>query len=112
MANKFGKFLLFTGAVATGAAAALYYLKKKDADNAALFDDDEDYDDFSESYDEDLDASRNYVTLNQNAQEANAEAEGDGFVPLAEAVEAHVEDVVEEFFDEDDVEEVVEEFME
>lgn len=96
MANKFGKFLLFTAAVSTGVATAYYILKKKDAQNAAFFDEDEDYDDFSESYDEDLD-SRSYVTL-RDAQE-------DGFVPLAEAITTHTEDTVEEFFDEEDPEE-------
>lgn len=99
MANKFGKFLLFTAAVSTGVATAYYILKKKDAQNAAFFDEDEDYDDFSESYDEDLD-SRSYVTL-RDAQEDRE----DVFVPLAETVTARTEDGVEEFFDEEDAEE-------
>ena len=30
MAKKFGKFLLFTAAIGTAAAAAYYYLQKKD----------------------------------------------------------------------------------
>ncbi len=102
MAKKFGKFLLFTAAVTTGAAAAYYYLKQKDAQNAALLNEDEDYDDFSESYDEDLDSSRNYVTL---PQEAPAEADdASTFVPLSDTVESRTEDTVEEFFDEEDAE--------
>lgn len=63
MANKFGKFLLFTAAVGTIAAAAYYYKQKKE--NEASFDeDDDDYDNFfSEDTGASSDVSRNYVPL-------------------------------------------------
>jgi hypothetical protein len=55
MANKFGKFLLFTAAVGTAAAATYYFTQKKAPALSALQDDDDDYDDFSEDLDEDTD---------------------------------------------------------
>ncbi len=104
MAKKFGKFLLFTAAVTTGAAAAYYYLKQKDAQNATLLSEDDDYDDFSECYDEDLDSSRSYVTLNPETPAEGEEAFH--FVPLQDTVESRTEDAVEEFFDEEDPEDM------
>lgn len=64
MANKFGKFLLFTAAVGTIAAAAYYYKQKKE--NEASFDeDDDDYDNFfSADTQKASEVSRNYVPLN------------------------------------------------
>lgn len=67
MANKFGKFLLFTAAVGTIAAAVYYYTQKKE--NEASFDeDDDDYDNFfNNSAREPSDVSRTYVPLNPEA---------------------------------------------
>lgn len=111
MAKKFGKFLLFTAAVGTAAAAAYYFVRKKEADLATFQDDDDDYDDFSD-YD-DADASRSYVPLNMDGQDT-AEANTDSveadvvteFTPLADQIAQDTEDkseeVIEEFFDEED----------
>lgn len=79
MAKKFGKFLLFTAAVGTAAAAVHYYLQKKGAEHTES--EDEDYDDFSED-------SPNYVPLTPDAKAETSEpADGqdepkkDGFTP-------------------------------
>lgn len=106
MAKKFGKFLLFTAAVGTAAAAVHYYLQKKGAEHTES--EDEDYDDFSED-------SPNYVPLTPDAKaDASESADGqdapkeDGFTPLKESVENVAEKTddaiedVEEFFDEED----------
>ncbi len=106
MAKKFGKFLLFTAAVGTAAAAIHYYLQKKNAETAES--EDEDYDDFSEE-------SHNYVSLTPDAgtektdsAEDEAASQKDGFTPLKDAVENAAEKTdgaienVEEFFDEED----------
>ena len=106
MAKKFGKFLLFTAAVGTAAAAIHYYLQKKDADNTEPEDDD--YDDLSED-------SHGYVPLtsdtgSDNAESADEQPESkkEGFTPLKDAVEKAAEKTedtienVEEFFDEED----------
>ena len=103
MAKKFGKFLLFTAAAGSAAAAVYYYMKKKDSD--IEIPDDEDYDDFSEDFDDKTDSSRNYVSLNTEAK-ADAPAEEDSgakdtFTPLSEQLKK-AEETVEEFFDEDD----------
>jgi len=132
MANKFGKFLLFTAAVGTAAAAAYYYVHKKDAADAMMQDDDDDYDDFSEDLDDDTEiTSRNYVPLNAEAHPVSEEAttvpqeeaskdevyeasaptaepaatEESVFTPLAEKV-AHVAESAEK-----KLEETVEEFF-
>lgn len=118
MAKKFGKFLLATAAVGTVAAAAYYFMTKKDSvDTESL--DDEDYDDFSEDLD-DEDTSRNYVSLNLETPESSEEnstatsmtsSETDDFTPLSEQVskleDETLEESSEEFFDEDDDEEPV-----
>ena len=102
MAKKFGKILLATAAIGTAAAAAYYYFRKKDADLAALNDDD-DYDDFSEDLDDDTDSSRTYVSLNrENAQTPESKADEDSFTPLTETLSQTTENVVEDFFDEED----------
>lgn len=106
MAKKFGKFLLFTAAVGTAAAAIHYYLQKKNAEHTES--EDEDYDDFSQD-------SPGYVPLTPNAKNETAESEDasetpkkDGFTPLKESVENAAEKAedavenVEEFFDEED----------
>ncbi|MCM1535161.1 MAG: hypothetical protein NC126_04490 [Clostridium sp.] len=130
MANKFGKFLLFTAAVGTVAAAVYYYRQKKE--NEASFDeDDDDYDNFfSEDTEKSSDVSRNYVPLNPEAaphtesastnfSEKLSEVAGkvsevasnvkETFTPLAEKAVAAVqtvhnktEETVENFFDEGD----------
>lgn len=106
MAKKFGKFLLFTAAVGTAAAAIHYYLQKKNAETTES--EDEDYDDFSEE-------SHNYVSLTPDAgaektesAEEGASSQKDGFTPLKDSVEnadgkadGAIENV-EEFFDEED----------
>lgn len=105
MAKKFGKFLLFTAAVGTAAAAVHYYLQKKKAENTES--EDEDYDDFS-------DESKNYVPLtpetktDENSSEEKTEPADEGFTPLKDTVEDASEKAddaahdVEEFFDEED----------
>lgn len=106
MAKKFGKFLLFTAAVGTAAAAVHYYLQKKGAEHTES--EDEDYDDFSED-------SPNYVPLTPDAKaettesaDGQAETKKDGFTPLKDSVENASEKTddaienVEEFFDEED----------
>lgn len=112
MAKKFGKFLLFTAAVGTAAAAIHYYLQKKKSENAES--EDEDYDDFS-------DESKSYVPLTPEdgagqsgsdsgsaPAEEQSKTEEDSFTPLKEAVENAAEKAddtienVEEFFDEED----------
>ena len=110
MAKKLGKFLLFTAAVGSVAAAVFYYLRKKDTDAAAL--EDEDYDDFSEDPDEDAEPTTNYVPLTPDTQTSDDEKKEDTFVPLeqvarnvdaAETSESdRSETEVEEFFDEED----------
>jgi len=112
MANKFGKFLLFTAAVGTAAAAAYYYLNKKDADSSYLMDDDDDYDDFSDDCDEPVSTSRNYVALNidgLDASPASVQEDETNFTPLSEQLTGQEEapadetvENVEEFFDEED----------
>lgn len=70
MAKKFGKFILFTAAVSTAVAAAYYFLQKKEADSE--MNSDEDYDDFSETSDEDTAAgSRTYVELQRDSSSEN-----------------------------------------
>lgn len=106
MAKKFGKFLLFTAAVGTAAAAVHYYLQKKNAEHTES--EDEDYDDFSVD-------SPNYVPLTPDTKDEKTESadeqtvpKKDGFTPLKDAVENAAEKTedaienVEEFFDEED----------
>lgn len=109
MAKKFGKFLLFTAAVGAAGAAAYYYMQKKDS-KLSTDEGDEDYDDFSDT----PEASRTYVSLNQDGgtEEAAAKeepSEENDFTPLAEQVTQVAEtaketaaETVEEFFDEED----------
>lgn len=66
MAKKFGKFLLLTAAVSTAAAAAYYYFQKKET--FSEMNNDEDYDDFSETPDKDTTSGpRTYVSLQRDA---------------------------------------------
>ena len=114
MAKKFGKFLLFTAAVGTAAAAAYYFVQKKNADMEMFRDDDDDYDDFSDDLEDDTDAStRSYVSLTRDGQGVSEDTvvsmdddDTSDFTPLAEQLEQDVEDkldeTIEEFFDEED----------
>ncbi len=111
MAKKFGKILLATAALGTAAAAAYYFMHKKDAASAETDVIDEDYDDFSdEDLDDDTEASRNYVELKPaSATEAASgesaaeedytfeEAKPDDFTPLTETIAQKAEETVEEF---------------
>lgn len=114
MAKKFGKFVLFTAAVAAAGAGVYYYLKNKEA-LASEFDvEDEDYDDFSDDLEE-TEANRSYVALSHDsaapAEEATEEADAEESVKeapfeklssiVSDAAET-AEEKVEEFFDEED----------
>ena len=88
--KKFIKFLLAIGSLAGLAAGGYYvyknYIQKKDADLVDDFDEDEDFDDFDE------DDSREYVSINitaDDAEEAPAEE--------APVEEAPIETVEENF---------------
>ncbi len=109
MAKKFGKFLLFAAAVSAAGAAAYYYMQKKDS--ARTNDEnDEDYDDFSDSLEDTDTPSRTYVPLNRDntaeTDQEGASAAEDNFTPLtehvAETAKDKLEETVEEFFDEAD----------
>lgn len=128
MAKKIGKFLLFTAAVGTAAAAAYYYMHQKDSQLKESSDADDDYDDFHEDLDESTEFSRNYVPLNATAQTSapkedvsaepapaseeskTASAEASDFTPLSDQAatlsgeEGETVEDVEEFFDEEDAE--------
>lgn len=105
MAKKFGKFLLFAAAAGAAAAGVFYFFKKK-SEKEICECEDEDYDDFSEDYDED---SRSYVQLNPAdpqteeddfLEENEHDGEGD-FSPLAEQLQEKKNEQVEEFFGEE-----------
>ena len=103
MANKFGKFLLFTAAVGTATATAYYFLHKNNTKQTTS-EDDSDYDDFNDDLDdENNDTERNYVPLTRDntasiPEEATKTVESiENDSPLEPIVEK-----IEEFFDEDD----------
>lgn len=103
MAKKFGKFVLFTAAVAAAGAGVYYYLKNKETLSSDFDDADEDYDDFSE--DMDTDANRSYVALNHdenNIPASEADASFEKLSSIASNAAESAEEKVEEFFDEDD----------
>jgi len=125
MAKKFGKFVLAAAAIGTAVGAVYYYLQKRDSE-AAVLDDDEDFDDFSDDLDDDTDlSSRNYVPLNRESTEETSAAAAsedtvdtadhasdasstdpakeDTFTPLTEQVKEATEERVEEFFNEDNL---------
>lgn len=128
MAKKIGKFLLFTAAVGTAAAAAYYYMHQKDSQLKESSDADDDYDDFHEDLDESTEFSRNYVPLNTTSQTSApkkdvsaepapaseegkaASKEASDFTPLSDQAaelsgeEGETVEDVEEFFDEEDAE--------
>ena len=62
MAKKFGKFLMTVTAIGAAAAGAYYYLQGKEKPAKDVWDDDDDFDDFSEDLDEETE-ERSYVTL-------------------------------------------------
>ncbi len=95
MAKKFGKILLFTAVVGAAAAGAYYYFQKKSqkACEDAL-DDDEDYDNFSDSAD-DADACRSYIPLGKEESATECCCED-----LMDQVQEKAEEKVEEFFGE------------
>ena len=111
MAKKLGKFLLGMVAIGGVAAAAYYYLQKKEAITLSPECNDEDYDDFSEELDET--SSRNYVQLNTEAVEETLEEASDAVEDavsevtekaeeIVEDVADTAEDILEEFFNEDE----------
>ncbi len=106
MAKKFGKFVLFTAAVAAAGAGVYYYLKNKETLASDFDEEDEDYDDFSDDLEE-TEANRSYVALSHDsaAPAEEAAAEETPFEKLSsivsDAAEA-AEEKVEEFFDEED----------
>ena len=119
MSKKFGKILFLSAAAASVAAAALYFVRKREAALDEPIEDD--YDDFSIDDEEDSDVPANYVPLNSDAPEGtpadsaenppvesapaeNAAPESNSFTPLAEQVAkaAETAEESEEFFDEED----------
>lgn len=108
MANKFGKFLLFSAAAGAVAAGTYYFLKNKDKflNKNAVDDDDEDYDDFSDDLDDE--SERSYVPLNTEVSDTVTdftEAVADKAEDIVSSVSEQAEEAaetIEEFFDEDD----------
>lgn len=96
MAKKFGKFLLFSGAVAAVAAGAYYYLQKNQmCEDEDFEDEDLDYDDFSEDFEEDTE--RNYVSLGKENQGTETSTASE----IEKEPDLKTEEV-EEFFDDED----------
>ena len=115
--KKFGKFLLFSAAAGAVAAGAYYYFQNKEKMLNDDFDEDDDFDDFSEDLDSDKSnhsdtAERSYVSLDIDTKEASspeaATEKNDEDEPKTEALsnlEKAAESAkaeVEEFFDEDE----------
>ncbi len=103
MSKKFGKILLFTAAVGTAAAAAYYFLHKKDVASQNPDQEDEDPDSFGEDFD---DAERTYVPLTPEADAEEPVSEETAveepvFEEAADLAAETGETVVEEFFDEE-----------
>ena len=118
MAKKFGKFLLFTAAVAAAGAGVYYYLNKDKFSDDDFEDDD--YDDFDEDFEDD--EIRSYVALDHEqapadtdskqevAEESKEDADFESLASIAPEVEENSSKAeeaaqVEEFFDEDETEE-------
>lgn len=75
MSKSFGKFILFTAVAGAAAYGAYSYLQKKEQTASfAPGEEDDDFDDFSEDLDEDLnlEKERSYVSLNLDKAEAIA----------------------------------------
>lgn len=113
--KKFGKFLLFSAAVGAVAAGAYYYFQNKEKISNDDFDEDDDFDDFSEDLDSESahtdPAERSYVSLdlnNENASSSGSEKTAENDFDTKEALnnlEKAAESAkaeVEEFFDEDE----------
>ena len=102
MAKKLGKALLATAIIGTAAAGAYYYLKKKKEDESFDFD--------SADASEETKTARNYVPLNfeKAGEKVNVfvSKAGDVFEKTVDMVKQKVagtsDDVVEEFFDDED----------
>ena len=102
MAKKLGKALLATAIIGTAAAGAYYYLKKKKEDESFDFD--------STDASEETKTTRNYVPLNfeKAGEKVNVfvSKAGDVFEKTVDMVKQKVagtnDDVVEEFFDDED----------
>ena len=102
MAKKLGKALLATAIIGTAAAGAYYYLKKKKEDESFDFD--------SADASEETKTTRNYVPLNfeKAGEKVNVfvSKAGDVFEKTVDMVKQKVagtnDDVVEEFFDNED----------
>lgn len=102
MAKKLGKALLATAIIGTAAAGAYYYLKKKKEDESFDFD--------SADASEETKTTRNYVPLNfeKAGEKVNVfvSKAGDVFEKTVDMVKQKVagtnDDVVEEFFDDED----------
>ena len=96
MANKFGKFLLFSALAGAAAYGAYSYLQKKEQPLASVpeEDSDDDFDDFSEDLDEDLtpEKNRSYVSLNLDKAEAFA---NEAFHKAKEVISDSVQQVKE-----------------
>lgn len=98
MANKFGKFVLFSAVAGAAAAGAYYYLQNKEKSSAKVTSgDDDDFDDFTEDLEEDLDAptptrGRTYVNLNLDKAEAVA---SEAFQKAKEVISDSVQQVKE-----------------
>lgn len=102
MSKKFGKFLLATAAIGTVAAAAYYFMKKKNAENSFA-----DETESKDSAKEETVDTANYVSLTPEAKEEAVEKAEDTFTPLKDTVSEvseKEEEIVEEFFDENDFE--------
>ena len=103
MAKKFGKVLLATALIGTAAAGTYYFLKKKKEEES--FDFDSENGDGTEST-----TTRNYVPLNfeKAGEKVNVfvSKAGDVFEKTVDMVKQKVagtnDDVVEEFFDDED----------
>ena len=116
MANKFGKFVFASAAIAGAAAAFAYlYTQKKESETILLSDELESEDNAEENI------SRNYVPLTKPgfADEVSELTEDDekAFTPLSETLAAKVQaeevpESVEEFFDAQDTAETVVETIE
>lgn len=114
--KKFGRFLLFSAAVGAVAAGAYYYFQNKEKISNDDFDEDDDFDDFSEDLDSESahtdPAERSYVSLDLNNENASSSESGktaendsagtkEALTNLEKAAES-AKAKVEEFFNEEE----------
>lgn len=112
MAKKFGKFLLFTAVASAAAAGVYYFLKEKDAPIIPTDDEDEDFDAFGDDQEE-TESNRTYVTITpEKPTESVAETvkkvfqeAKDTIVTKAASMKPFEGEKIEEFFDDEDEEE-------